>query len=156
MLCKLVLGDMFSDGHSITKDILIDSNYDSETLWEAYKKSCKKLGIQFNSPYNDFTELGLDEDHDNRALFLEYGDNSIPKEYFDILDKAGCLEGIDGEEDDYEIEDDNSYAFYDEKVVARLIMNFISLSMPEDFKYEFVDCSIINMNCEIGYGIFFR
>lgn len=153
MICKLVLGDMFSDGHSITKDIIINSNYDNKVLWEAYKESCNELGIQFNSPVNDFTGLGLNENHDNRALWHEYGDISIHEKEFNILDKAGCLKGISLDEDDYEIEGDE-YNFYNTKVAAKLIMNFISLSMPKDFKYEFIeDYPVINNECAIGYGL---
>ena len=155
MLCKLGLGDWSGDGHGITKDVVFDCNYDPEKIWEAYKESCKKLGIQFNNN-EDYTGLGLGWE-DSRAIWATYGDRNIHKSSFDILMDTGCFKGIeDGE--DYEIdEDDDSCYIFEEDKCALLIMNFIALSMPKDFKYTLMDdedIPEINQSSMIGYGLF--
>lgn len=48
MVYKLVLGDWSKDGHKQSEDFLFDCNYDVHKIRQAYKDSCKKLGITFN------------------------------------------------------------------------------------------------------------
>ena len=58
MIYKLVLGDWSEDGHGISEDFLFECNYDVHKIRQAYKDSCRKLGVTFN--YNeDYTGLGL-------------------------------------------------------------------------------------------------
>lgn len=47
MVYKLVLGDWSKDGHKQSEDFLFDCNYDVHKIRQAYKDSCKKLGITF-------------------------------------------------------------------------------------------------------------
>ena len=49
MVYKLVLGDWSEDGHGKSKDFLFDCNYDVSKIRQAYKDSCKKLGISLIS-----------------------------------------------------------------------------------------------------------
>ena len=52
MVYKLVLGDWSKDGHKQSEDFLFDCNYDVHKIRQAYKDSCKKLGITFNDGRN--------------------------------------------------------------------------------------------------------
>lgn len=48
MIYKLVLGDWSEDGHGISKDVLIGCNCSNvNDIRNAYKASCRKLGVQF-------------------------------------------------------------------------------------------------------------
>ena len=48
MVYKLVLGDWSKDGHKQSEDFLFDCNYDVHKIRQAYKDSCKKLGVAFH------------------------------------------------------------------------------------------------------------
>ena len=152
MLYKLVLGDWSDDGHGQTAEVLFECNYDVHKIRQAYKDSCKKLGIAFNST-EDYTGLGLKHD-DNRVIWMDYEEKEISKLAFDTLGEANCFDGIDYEETDY------GYEIYDNNDCAKLIMNFIALSMPNDFTYELVEVEEINgywndeLNEQFGYGLF--
>lgn len=55
MIYRLVLGDWSKDGHGYSKDVLIECNCnDVVDIQNAYKASCKKLGVQFNDD-KDYT-----------------------------------------------------------------------------------------------------
>lgn len=154
MIYKLVLGDWSEDGHGISEDFLFECNYDVHKIRQAYKDSCRKLGVTFN--YNeDYTGLGLGYGSE-RQVWIEYGEDGITRTAFEILNQAGCFDEIDYYEDgdEYYIEEDED--------CAKLIMNFISLSMPEDFTYKLIkqDYECINgfwndeLNHQFGYGLF--
>ena len=126
MVYKLVLGDWSKDGHKQSEDFLFDCNYDVHKIRQAYKDSCKKLGITFN---------------DGR----------------DYTDNAGCLKDIEWRRVGCD------YYINETQDCAKLIMNFIALSMPEDFTYKLTESEIepINgywngeLNAQLGYGLFF-
>ena len=154
MIYKLVLGDWSEDGHGISENFLFECNYDVHKIRQAYKDSCRKLGVTFN--YNeDYTGLGLGYGSE-RQVWTEYREDGITRTAFEILNQAGCFNGIDYYEggDEYYIEEDED--------CAKLIMNFISLSMPEDFTYKLIeqDYECINgfwndeLNHQFGYGLF--
>ena len=154
MIYKLVLGDWSEDGHGISEYFLFECNYDVHKIRQAYKDSCRKLGVTFN--YNeDYTGLGL-EYGSERQVWTEYREDGITRTAFEILNQAGCFDEIDYYEDgdEYYIEEDED--------CAKLIMNFISLSMPEDFTYKLIkqDYECINgfwndeLNHQFGYGLF--
>lgn len=155
MIYKLVLGDWSDDGHGISKDFLFDCNYDVHKIRQAYKDSCRKLGVTFN--YNeDYTGLGL-RYGSKRQVWTEYEDNSITKTAFEILNNVGCFDEIDY------YEDGSEYYLEEYKDCAKLIMNFIALSMPEDFTYKLIEqqnYECINgywndeLNHAFGYGLF--
>lgn len=159
MIYNLVLGDWAEDGHGISKNILIECNCESVTdIQNAYKASCRKLGIQFNDNYKDYTGKKLSWD-DPHLIWTEYGEFDMSDIAYDILNKAGCLNGIEVEENDsgrYCID----RMYYDEYYsCAQVIMNFIALSMPEDFTYKIIEIEqeypcINGYGMNLGYGLF--
>lgn len=82
----------------------------------------------------------------------------MSKVAYDILNKAGCFDGICVEETD-----EGRYYIEDREECACLIMNFIALSMPNGFAYKIVkeDYPCINgywnrnLNVQFGYGLFY-
>ena len=152
MLYKLVLGDWSDDGHGKLKDVLFECNYDVHKIRQAYKDSCKKLGITFNNNEN-YTHFDLGH-RDDRKIWTEYDEGEISQIAFNILKEANCFDGIDYEEFD------GNYEVYSMDDCAKLIMNFIALSMPNDFTYELVEVEEINgywnneLNEQFGYGLF--
>lgn len=154
MVYKLVLGDWSKDGHGKCKEVLFDCNYDIHKIRQAYKDSCKKLGIMFS----DKDYAGLDIHYSSkRMVWVNYDDGGINDFAFNILNEAGCFRDVDywgDEEDGYFIDKMDD--------CARLIMNFIALSMPKDFSYKVVnrECESINgfwnseLNDTFGYGLF--
>lgn len=160
MIYKLALGDWSEDGHGISKDILVDCNCNNVVdIQNAYKESCKKLGIQFDDD-KDYSEKGY-KYHDPHLVWTDYQDNDMSAIAYDILNKAGCFDGTDIEEDDgrYHIESIKGCVLEEH---AKVIMNFIALSMPENFSYQIVkeDYPYINghwdgnLNVGFGYGLF--
>lgn len=161
MIYKLALGDWSEDGHGISKDILVDCNCNNVVdIQNAYKESCKKLGIQFDDD-KDYSEKGY-KYHVPHLIWTDYQDNDMSAIAYDILNKAGCFDGIDIEEDDdgrYHIESIKGCVLEEH---AKVIMNFIALSMPENFSYQIVkeDYPYINghwdgnLNIGFGYGLF--
>lgn len=156
MIYKLTLGDWSKDGHGQYREFLFDCNYDVHKIRQAYKDSCKKLGISFNHN-SDYTELGL-RFRDERQIWTEYEDENISEFAFNVLKTEGCLDNIDYHEEDGE------YFIEGYSECATLIMNFIALSMPNDFEYKLVekeDYEPINgwwndeLNEQFGYGMFY-
>lgn len=146
-LLKITLGDWSQDGHGAYKEVLIKSNYDVHAVRQAYKDSCKKTGLCFNHS-KDYTGLNL-EDDSPRLIWTEFEDSQISDEAKEILKKFNI--NVNSETDFY----------FSRKKAASLIMKFISLSMPDDFKYEFFeDVEPINgwwnneLNVQLGYGLF--
>lgn len=156
MIYRLVLGDWSEDGHGILKDVLIECNCnDVVDIQNAYKASCKKLGVQFNDG-EDYTGKNL-QYGDPHLIWTEYQEDDMSVVAYDILNKAGCFDGIYVEETD-----DGRYYVEDQDECACLIMNFISLSMPDDFTYQIVKKNYPcingywngNLNVQFGYGLF--
>lgn len=161
MIYRLVLGDWSEDGHGILKEVLIECNCnDVVDIQNAYKASCKKLGVQFNDD-KDYTGRNLPYG-DPHFIWTEYGDSNMSVVAYDILNKAGCFDGIDIEENDdgrYYIESIEGCVLEEH---AKVIMNFISLSMPDDFSYQIIKKNYPcingywndNLNVQFGYGLF--
>ena len=143
-LMKLTIGDWSKDGHNRMEHYYLNSNYDVHQVREAYKNSCKKTGVTFNHN-EDYTGLGLTYDSP-RQIWCEYEEREISEDALKILNDFG----IDCE------------ATADTEEAAEIIMKFIALSLPDDFKYEFckLDAEPINgywngeLNCQFGYGLF--
>ena len=142
MILKLSIGDWSEDGHGICDEVYIESNYDVQAIRKAYKDSCKKTGLTFNHGTN-YTGLDLDEE-EWRKIWTEYAESYIDEKATKILAEHGIEEFNDRNED-----------------ASRLIMDFISLSMPEDFEYKIVtiEAEPINgwwnseLNEQFGYGL---
>lgn len=156
MIYRLVLGDWSEGGHGILKEVLIDCNCDHVTdIQNAYKASCKKLSVQFNDG-EDYTGKNF-PCRDPHFIWTNYQEDDMSPIAYDILNKAGCFQEIYVEEND-----DGQYYIESLEDCARVIMNFISLSMPEDFSYQIVrNCYPCingywndNLNVEFGYGLF--
>jgi hypothetical protein len=154
MIYKLELGDWSEDGHKISESFLFDCNYDIHKIRQAYKDSCKKLGVAFN--YNeDYTGLGLGY-RSERLIWTEYQESEMSETAFEILNNSGCFKEVDF------YKEDGVYYIEERKDCAKLIMNFIALSMPKDFRYKLVQEpkveSINSWNDELrqhfGYGLF--
>lgn len=150
MLYKLVLGDWSGDGHEQSIDVLFECNYDVHKIRQAYKDSCKKSCITFNHNEN-YTGLNFKKD-DNRMVWTECYE--ISSTAFNILNRLNCFDGIDYKECNHE------YVIDSLCDCAKLIMNFIALSMPDDFTYEKVRIEPINgywndeLNEQFDYGLF--
>lgn len=155
MIYKLELGDWSEDGHKISESFLFDCNYDIHKIRQAYKDSCKKLGVGFNCN-EDYTGLGLGR-RSERLIWTEYQESEISETAFEILNNSGCFKEVDF------YKEDGVYYIEERKDCAKLIMNFIALSMPEDFTYKLTESEIepINgdwngeLNVQFGYGLFF-
>lgn len=97
----------------------------------------------------------MSDDYSN--VWTDYETPYIDETDFEILNKAGCFKGIEYEKDR------DRYYVNNLKDCAKLIMNFIALSMPEDFTYKLTESEIepINgdwngeLNVQFGYGLFF-
>ena len=149
---KLTLGDWSNDGHGKYEEIIYKSNYPVSVIRQAYKDSCKLTGVQFNHN-EDYTGNGVGTKHNSPyKIWTEYEDSSILEEAYEILKKY-----IEFPEDYYELDLDNNIDR------ANLIMKFIGLSMPQDWKYEhYIDDEIepINgwwnkdLNVQFGYGLY--
>ena len=159
MIYKLILGDWSGDGHGCSKDVFFDCNYDIHVIRQAYKDSCQKLGITFNY-ISDYTGLNIGYDYNNpRLIWTEYCNYTITDFAFEILKKENCFSNIEYEKD----EESGLYYIPDMEDCAKLIMNFIALSMPKDFSYNVVDMDYepINglwnkeLNVQFGYGLFY-
>lgn len=156
MIYKLVLGDWSEDGHGISKNILVDCNCNNVIdIQNAYKESCRKLGVQFNHT-EDYTGKHL-QYGDPHLIWTEYSEDDMSAVAYDILNKAGCFDGIYVEKTDK-----GRYYIEDLEECARLIMNFIALSMPDNFAYKIVKENHPcingywneNLNSQFGYGLF--
>ena len=161
MIYKLALGDWSEDGHGISKDVLIDCNCESVTdIQNAYKTSCKKLGVQFNED-EGYTGKNLPYG-DPHLIWTGYQESDMSPIAYDILNKAGCFDGIDIEENDdgsFPVVTLNGCRLEEH---AKVIINFIALSMPKDFRYQIVKKNYpyinghwdSNLNVGLGYGLF--
>ena len=96
MIYKLTLGDWSEDGHCISKVNDDDNNYTGKKL-------------QYKDPH---------------IIWCRYDEDDMSKVAYDILNKAGCFDGIYVEETD-----EGRYYIEEREECARLIMNFISLSI---------------------------
>ena len=93
MIYKLELGDWSEDGHKISESFLFDCNYDIHKIRQAYKDSCKKLGVGFNCN-EDYTGLGLGC-RSERLIWTEYQESEISETAFEILNNFGCFKEVD-------------------------------------------------------------
>jgi len=164
-LFSVIMGDWSGDGHSQSEIYYVSSNYSGEEMRQAYKDTCKKIGLQLNHNANYTDIKQLDEWRSGeqwRQLLTEYEQSSISEEAVEILLEHGFdFSRVDGERDEIDrfiVQE----AYFDSESVFDLFMWFISYSMPEDFKYEQfkIDAEPINgwgngLNHQIGYGIYY-
>lgn len=152
MKCKLVLGDWSGDGHRLCTEIIFDCNYPIKDIQDAYKSSCKKFFVQFNSG-EDYTGLGS-QHNDSHMIWTQ--DGEISESIYKILEREGCFKNVNIKK--YA----DGYCGDTYEDCAVIIMNFIALSMPKDFIYTLVEDSFPyinghwndNLNATFGYGLF--
>lgn len=114
MIYKLELGDWSEDGHRISESFLFDCNYDIHKIRQAYKDSCKKLGVAFD--YNeDYTGLGLGC-RSERLIWTEYQESEMSETAFEILNNSGCFKEVDF------YKEDGVYYIEERKDCAKLII----------------------------------
>lgn len=157
-LFKVPVGDWSKDGHNESKDYYVMCSHTVEEMQQAYRDTCKKIGLQMHHTDN-YTDIPETVKHRSwRMLLTEYEQNEIDYEAIKILEEHGFdFDGIDGESDE-EDEDSLATAYFDSKDVFRLFMWFISYSL-ENFEYEEVKAEAIigywgKLNHQIGYGVF--
>lgn len=148
MRIKFNIGDWSNDGHGRNQTTIIESNHPVETLQDAYLKSCEDLGFQFH-------RITGDEPADQIEMLVDYQDGLIPRGFF----RKMLIEGVDLV-NKHELETwEGTIHVYEDEIVP-VILDFLSLNMPDDFKYEVIsdDVPAFNGNWEkistIGYGLF--
>lgn len=166
-LFKVPVGDWSNDGHNQSQDFYVYCNYPAEMMRQAYKDTCKKIGLQLNhnTNYTGIDGLGY---RTWRNLLTEYEESRISEEAVEILLNHGFkFKESELSNDEFEYHDGQfmaiSSASASTDTVFNLFMWFISYSMPEDFEWEELDLTaepIVGYWCEglnqqIGYGVFY-
>lgn len=161
-LFQIPVGDWSRDGHNQLETYYVTANYSAQEMRQAYKDTCKKIGLQLNHN-TDYTGIIPEDKWNNwRYLLTEYEQSSIPEEAVEILLEHGfTFDRVDGERDDNGVIVIQE-VYFDTEGVFDLFMWFISYSMPDDFEYEEfkLDAEPINgwwcdgLNHQIGYGVF--
>lgn len=123
---KITTGDPTRDGHSQTDDFFFISNYSVKEIEKAYKQSCTATGIDISSCCSDYEDSSIDED-----ILASLREAGIPD---DVIDNVSTYVGVS------------------EFVI--LVLEFIKLSMPIDFKYEITNDNIPSLNIDLGYGLY--
>ena len=149
-ILRLFVGDKSEDGHGKCRDYYIISSHPVEVVQQAYKDTCKKIGLQLNNG-EDFTGLSNSIDGSWRYLATECEDYEIPEEAMEILVEHGCTlygKPLTLESEPYLGADD----------IFELFMWFVTYSSPDDFEYEKLEAENINgwgnLDAQIGYGCF--
>ena len=158
-LVYLNIGDWSGDGHDKNERFYFTSNYNVSTIRQAYKNSCKLTGLQFNHNENYTNNENIDR---NNLIFTEYEEDFINEDVINILEKHGIDINKYLNEDSCYV-DEHKYYFY-RYSSAELIMEFIGLSMPKDWKYNIytIEVEPINgeynseLNVQFGYGLFYE
>ena len=162
-LFKVPIGDWSNDGHGKCETFYVEANYSVQEMRQAYKETCKKIGLQMNHN-TDYTGIdGIPSWGNWRQLLTDYEQSSISEQAVDILLEHGYdfseCEAFD--EDDNLIKED---VYFNSESVFHLFMWFISYSMPSDFEYKQfkLEAETINggwgeggLNHHIGYGVFY-
>lgn len=138
MIFKLTLGDWECDGYYANKDYFFESNYSAGRITEAYKASCRKYGVQFNSAKHDYTGLGRENLDRRRLVWASYDEPSMSREVYRLFVELGLIQ------DDELWLDKNGLYHAGEDNVLKIIMGFIALSMPDDFSYKLVNIPSVN------------
>lgn len=173
-LMKLNVGDWSKDGHNISEQVLLLCNKEVFQIQEAYKNSCKLVGLQFNNN-EDYTELtrdiqGYDKYKKLQSLILlnEYTNNYLNNYQIDLLSKYKGFSELFNEivyfEDYYyHSEEDDKLYIDNSRNFTKLFMWFVGLSL-DSLVWEFYEKEDNipningywdkNLNVTIGYGIF--
>jgi hypothetical protein len=122
---KIEMGDPGGDGHDKSDEYFYQSNYPLSEIQKAYEKSCKKTGVDLHNSCS------------------EYEDSTIDESVIEALESAGM--------DIKKIIPDAEYVNIDN--FSSLIIEFVRLSMPKDFKCERTMNKIKSLG-NFGYGLY--
>lgn len=147
MIFKLTLGDWECDGYYANKDYFFESNYSAERITEAYKASCRKYGVQFNSAKHDYTGLGRENLDRRRLVWASYDEPSMSREVYRLFVELGLIQ------DDELWLDKNGLYHAGEDNVLKIIMGFIAPSMPDDFSYKLLEIPRVNALIHYQYQL---
>lgn len=170
---KADIGQLFTDnseqGMVQHRPYGIISNYCVEKIRQAYIDSCNKTGLAFHRSkigyiegpeLNDKLGITMPDDEDWRLIGAYEGSGlecDVNEEACDILKENG-LKYLDKIAHTYS---DNSGYIATEAGLISLLMQFIGLSMPEDFRWKFSSFPSIDLyenilpeGCEFGYELF--
>lgn len=134
----LVLGDWSKDGHNISHNEYIKSNFSIEEIEKAYKIGAVRLNV-------DLTE----------DIAAGYDENSLPFEELKKFIDAGFLEKYDGfsKDDLKSIKNKTDIEYLDSDLFIELYL-FTILCGNDKFKYKILNASE-NTSINIGgYGLF--
>lgn len=163
----IVLGDWSDDGHGTSEKYSIVMNKTKKEMQEAYKASCKALGISFNNN-DDYT--GIKGDRDRYHICTEYERPYVYPETLEILKNAGCPlteilvddggNGMTLKMLDIYI-DDGQHVTIGKEEFIQLLMWFIGYSLP-GFEWEDTEdeTPVFNgywdkgLNIQLGYGLY--
>lgn len=161
LLFCIPIGDWSEDGHNRSKNILVRANKSIEEMREAYKKSCKLVGVQFNDPdagdgnYADLQQTGHMFDP-SLVICCDSDQSTLSEEQYNKLKAFDCpFDALFDGFDPNDLDDSN----LGPEGFAKLILWFISLSLPE-FTYEVINLPVLNgywekgFNHSFGYGLF--
>ena len=142
------IGDWSADGHGRCEEVDFISNYDVHALRDAYKKSVVSIGISFDSD----TNRGI-----ARQICTNYEQAEVPAEVMKQLAALG-----------YNVPKDiltkDGSGLYHPEEFCKLILWFIGISMPDDWKWEIKKQPkkvYLNgwwndeLNVQFGYGLFY-
>lgn len=154
------LGDPSNDGHGRSKKVLLEINTTLLEMQEAYKASCKKLGISFNHN-EDYTETKRHwEIADKYRICTEYEDTYLNTTCKEILDEAGCPYIAQWVEDGYDEDYEDGRIYMEDGMLINLLIWFIQQS-NSGFTATVIDESNTiptfnegNLNVQIGYGLY--
>lgn len=144
----LPIGDWSNDGHGRCEEIRIATNKNKKEIIEAYRKTCKKLNVTF-----DTNELY--ESYPIRLL-VDGNDLEISNETMNILFNNGlnenCMKKFFSEYGD-------CYFFGSSEDAVKFFMEFVKISLL-DLNYEIVNEQKDylfgywgDLNIMVGYGV---
>lgn len=118
MKVKMTVGDWSQDGHNQYEEFVFETNKTVTEIQDAYKQSCKTLGLIFDCNCNHTGIIGLDwqnPEYEQRKVFVEYEQDELSELAINVL-KQHNIEVLD----EYEIDD-----------FVNLMINVIQLSLPD-------------------------
>ncbi len=130
-----------------TRITFFESNYSAERITEAYKASCRKYGVQFNSAKHDYTGLGRENLDRRRLVWASYDEPSMSREVYRLFVELGLIQ------DDELWLDKNGLYHAGEDNVLKIIMGFIALSMSDDFSCKLVNIPSVNALIHYQYQL---
>ncbi len=123
MKVKLVIGDWSRDGHNQYDELVYESSHSVKEIREAYKQSCRKLGLIFDCNIDHTGIEGMNWKHpeyNDRQICVDYEQNRISSLALSLLESHGIP----------------THQFYKEGYASvtsfsELMINIFKLSLPD-------------------------